>query len=146
MKALRIILIFALVSLCLGLAVFTQRDRLMSLAKEAALKILINNKESTLQPLESDGVLFVPLSFPVTEGKSSWQVSLDYDKNAKTVTIQKVKNRQKVREKTKCSRCSGTGKCQACYPAGSGETASGGTCGICDGTGKCFYCDGKGEY
>lgn len=42
-----------------------------------------------------------------------------------------------------CSRCGGTGRCQAC--GGGGRTVSG-TCYACDGSGRCFYCGGQGYY
>lgn len=47
---------------------------------------------------------------------------------------------------TPCDRCSTTGDCQACYPAGSGQNATGAVCPVCDGSGKCQRCDGKGYY
>ncbi len=136
--------------MCMLLCVFVfcavHSKKICTWAAETALKIIVNNYESNLKPIESDGVLFVPLSFPVEEGKSTWEVSVEYDKTKGTVKIQKNKFKIKQREKTKCPRCTGSKKCQACYPAGSGKTATDKSCPVCDGTGKCFYCDGKGEY
>ncbi|MHC9538869.1 MAG: hypothetical protein AB9903_05065 [Vulcanimicrobiota bacterium] len=71
---------------------------------------------------------------------------MEYDKANGTVKIQKSKYKIKLRDKTTCTRCTGSKKCQACYPAGSGKNVSDNSCSVCDGTGKCFYCDGKGEY
>ncbi|MDQ7824544.1 MAG: hypothetical protein RDV48_17205 [Candidatus Eremiobacteraeota bacterium] len=115
-------------------------------AKEGGLKITVNNAPSEITPLESGGTLLVPLSFPIEEGKSTWTVTMEYDKAKGTLNIQKTLYKEKLRGDTKCQRCDGTGKCQACYPAGSGKNAVGNPCYICDGTGKCFYCNGEGKY
>lgn len=116
------------------------------LAAEEAYKVFLNNSPSTMKPVDEKGTLFVPLNFPVEEGKTNWTVAVEYDNASRTVRIQKTKVKQKLRGDTKCNRCDGSGKCQACYPAGSGKNISDGTCNACDGTGKCFYCDGKGKY
>jgi hypothetical protein len=115
-------------------------------AEEGVIKVFINKSPSTLKPLEADGRLYVPLSFPVEEGKGAWKVTIEYDKAKGIVNIEKAPAREKQRGDTKCSRCDGSKKCQACYPAGSGKNANDGTCSICDGTGKCQRCDGLGSY
>jgi len=115
-------------------------------AAEQALKVFINDSPSSVKPVDEKGTLFVPLNFPVEQGKTSWTVTVDYDKASGTVKIQKGQVKQKLRGDTKCNRCSGSGKCQACYPAGSGKNINDGACNACDGNGKCFYCDGKGDY
>jgi hypothetical protein len=116
-------------------------------AKDQILKITLNGSPSTLKPLESGGQQFVPLSFPLDEGKTTYQVTVDYEKSSGTVKVMKTKAAPKLRgDKTKCPRCGGSGKCQACYPAGSGKNINDGSCSACDGNGKCFYCNGQGEY
>lgn len=47
-------------------------------------------------------------------------------------------------DKTTCSACEGTGKCQVC--GGDGVVYDGSGCTICTGTGHCFYCDGQGKH
>ncbi len=131
---------------CLGLSLALQQERVSLNASEEALQVLINGHDTKLKPIESNGVLYLPLTFPVEEGKSVWQVKVNFDKTKNRVTIEKIKAGEKYREKTKCDRCTATGKCQACYPSGSGSSANGGTCNICDGTGKCQKCDGNKEY
>jgi hypothetical protein len=118
-----------------------------SWAKDEPVKVIINGNPSQLQPVEAGGRLYLPLDFPLDQGKNNYKVTVEYDKVKGTVTVQKQIVRDKVRGDTECSRCSGKGKCQACYPAGSGKNISGdGACSACDGTGKCFYCNGKGSY
>lgn len=116
------------------------------MASEPAPKVTVNKASSFIKPIESEGTYYVPLSFPAIEGKSTWQVTVEYDKSGNIVKIEKVKVDNKVRGDTKCQRCNGTGDCQACYPAGSGKNINGDSCGICDGTKKCQYCNGKGNY
>ncbi len=67
-------------------------------------------------------------------------------------TIQVTKERigsarPAVRGDHQCERCSGSGECQACYPAGSGKGIQPDQrCPVCDGTGKCLKCNGQGTY
>ncbi|GEM_PF-1081899 len=115
-------------------------------AAEEAVKVFINNSPSAMKPVDEKGTLFVPLNFPVQEGKTNWTVTVEYDKSSRTVKIQKTQVKQKLRGDMQCSRCSGSGKCQACYPSGSGKNINDGPCNACDGNGKCWYCNGKGSY
>lgn len=116
-------------------------------AKDADIKVMINNAASQIKPLKSGDVYYVPLNFPLEEGKNTWQVTVEYDKTKNTVNVQKTLNKQKLRGDTICPRCGGNGRCQACYPPGSGRNISGnGSCSACDGSGKCFYCNGNGSY
>jgi hypothetical protein len=143
-KQKNLLMLLLILSMTLFIVVLVQHFRLQ--ADEAKLKVLINNSPTKLQPMESKGHLYIPLSFLMEEGKTVYQVKITYDKAKGTITIEKVRIGEKYREKTKCLRCDGTGKCQACYPAGSGENANGGSCSVCDGTGKCQRCNGEKEY
>jgi len=117
-----------------------------SRAEESLFKVIINGAESKLQPVESQSVQYVPLFFPLEDGNISYQINIECDNNKKIARIEKIKINKKLRGDHKCERCEGTGKCQACYPAGSGKNIQDNPCPVCDGTGKCTTCRGEGNY
>jgi hypothetical protein len=142
-----IVLVSLFSLLLIAASMFTINADMSLLAKDKALKVLINGKEVDLKPLESGDTVMIPLHFPLQDGESTWQVTMDYNKDKGTVTINKALTREKLRGDTICPRCGGNGRCQSCYPAGSGRNINGtGPCYGCDGTGKCFYCNGNGSY
>jgi hypothetical protein len=115
-------------------------------AKESALKVFINDAPSRVETVEVKGTQYVPLHFAVEPGKVSYQVTLSYDAASKTLKIEKIRKGKKLRGDHNCERCSGTGDCQACYPAGSGKNIQGTACPVCNGTGDCTMCNGTGKY
>ncbi|MDQ7824546.1 MAG: hypothetical protein RDV48_17215 [Candidatus Eremiobacteraeota bacterium] len=136
-------LILILLAVLAGALIFSLNG---AAAKGKSPAVFINSAASAIVPVESGGSLFLPLNFPLEEGKSTWTVTLDYNKEKGTVNVQKSLAKEKLRGDTKCSRCGGSGKCQSCYPAGSGKSINDGVCNGCDGNGKCFYCNGAGSY
>jgi DnaJ-class molecular chaperone len=137
----------AIVVCALSLFLCAHGGALCAWAKEQAFKVTVNDKEVQITPVASGDMQVIPLSFPLEEGKSTWNVSIDYNKADRTIKIGKTMAREKLRDVTICSRCGGNGRCPSCYPAGSGRNISGtGPCYSCDGTGKCFYCNGYGSY
>ena len=142
-----IVLVSLFSLLLIAASAFMLNPDMSLLAKDKTLKVLINDKEVELKPMESAGTMMIPLHFPLQDGESTWQVTMDYNKDKGTVTIKKALTREKLRGDSICPRCGGNGRCQACYPAGSGRNITGsGPCYGCDGTGKCFYCNGNGSY
>lgn len=117
-----------------------------SWAAGVPLKVFVQNAPSSLKPVTIDGKMYLPVYFPVEKGKSTWQVTVNYDAAAKTVKVEKSLNAMKLRGDHKCERCNGDGKCQSCYPAGSEKNIQGDACPVCNGNGKCTMCNGEGSY
>jgi len=115
-------------------------------AAEAAIKVYFNGQATTIKTTEvTGGGHVVPVSFPVLEGESTWEVKLAYDPTTKELKIERKAIKPKVRGDDPCYYCSGGGKCQNCFPVGSGASASGATCGLCNGNARCAYCGGSGK-
>lgn len=115
-------------------------------AAEAAIKVFFNGQATTTKTIEvTGGGHIVPVYFPIQDGETTWEVKLAYDATAKELKIVRTPLKPKVRGDDPCYYCSGGGKCQNCFPVGSGASASGATCGLCNGNAKCSYCGGSGK-
>jgi hypothetical protein len=134
-----------LLLMCSLLYVIPFTHNFASWAKTEAIKVFINNTPSKLVPVSVKGTMYQPLYFPVSKGDSSWQVNLSYDSATKTLKINKISSKVQTRDKSDCEYCKGTGECQRCYPAGSGDDIQGNACPVCNGTGDCTWCKGSGE-
>jgi len=115
-------------------------------AQGTPLKIFVNDAPSQLKAIEVDGAEYVPLYFAAEPGKATYQVTVSYDAPSRTMKIEKIKKGKRFRGDHNCERCSGSGKCQACYPVGSGKSIQGEGCPVCNGSGKCTMCNGAGSY
>jgi len=113
-------------------------------AKSSPLKIFINEKPSTVKATEVDGVPYVPVYFPAEKG--TYEIKVSFDKTTNTMRIEKKKDVPVLRGDHNCERCSGSGKCQSCYPVGSGKSIQDESCSVCNGTGSCGMCNGSGKY
>lgn len=123
---------------------------------EAAWKVLFNGQASHLSITElGDGQKMVTVSFPVPpEGRSQeYGVKLETDPIEMAVKVTRVEKKRKTRGPGDCPKCSGSKKCQDCWPAGSGVNTAGlpcigcnatGDCNFCRGSGVCYTCDGRG--
>ncbi|MCE1245042.1 MAG: hypothetical protein LWY06_00190 [Firmicutes bacterium] len=116
-------------------------------AKDTPLKVFFNDKPSQITPVESGGKMYIPVYLPVEKGETSWDIKTKFDPTSKTLKITRTKKGEKLRAgETPCDRCSTSGKCQACYPAGSGKNIQSDPCAVCNGTGKCQTCNGAGKF
>lgn len=112
-----------------------------------AWKVLFNGQPSKMQVLEvGEGEKVVTVSFPVpAEGRhQDYGVRVETDPIAMAVKVTRVEKKKKTRDAGDCPKCSGSKKCQDCWPAGSGVTTSGVLCYGCNGSGDCNYCSGSG--
>lgn len=124
-----------------------ETGRMIAQAKEDAIKVFINKKESKIVPVQTDKNILMPINFPVEQGEQTWEVKTKYDPKTKTLNVTVVNKKREVRgDRIKCNACGGSGDCQACYPSGSGRNIQGNACPTCNGTGKCFICNGDGSY
>lgn len=123
-----------------GVKEFTAR------AGEKVMQIFINQKPSKVKVEKIGDKCYVPLYFPVEKGQQEYDLKVKYDPETKKVEITKTRKDRKMRGDGKCPICGGSGKCQHCYPVGSGDNTSGSPCNICNGTGDCQFCNGTGKY
>lgn len=115
-------------------------------AAEAAIKVYFNGQATTAKTVEvTGGGRIVPVYFPIAEGETTYEVKLAYDSQLHELKIERKPLKPKIRGDEDCYYCSGSGKCQNCFPLGSGASASGATCGLCNGNAKCAYCGGSGK-
>lgn len=119
---------------------------LVAMAKSSPLKVFVNEKPSSITPVEVDGARYMPLYFPVEPGAHAWEVTVSCDPAGKVVKIGKARKGETLRGDHKCDRCSGSGDCQACYPTGSGKNVNSEACPVCNGNGDCTMCNGNGSY
>jgi hypothetical protein len=123
------------------------RGDMTTWAKDSPFKVFFNDKPSQIVPVETAGKYYVPVYLPVEKGDSSWEISTKFDPATKTLKIKRLKKGEKLRiGEHPCDRCSESGKCQACYPAGSGKNIQNEPCAVCNGTGKCQTCNGNGKF
>lgn len=122
---------------------------------DEAMSVYINGEKSELVCEKKGDLYLLPLEFPFQEGNNNWEVVINYDKEAKKVDVEKkfhpMEELLPVRGDNDpyiCNLCSGSGKCQTCWPAGSGKSYGEGSdpCSTCGGNGKCWYCGGKGKW
>lgn len=114
---------------------------------EAAWTILFNGTASKTEVIETDSGPMVPVYFPVPkEGESdSYGVLIETDVATKEIKVTRVKKKGPLTERGDCPKCSGSKKCQDCYPAGSGQNTAGYECYSCNATGDCPFCNGNGK-
>lgn len=123
---------------------------------EAAWQVLFNGQPSEIPITElSGGKKVVTVSFVVPEeGRAQeYGVRVETDPISMAVKVTKVEKKRKTRDPGKCPACSGSRKCQDCWPAGSKVNTAGlpcigcnatGACNFCQGSGICYSCDGRG--
>ena len=140
----------------LGLWAATSLDPTLSARAEEAWKVLFNGQPSQMKVTEvGDGDKVVTVSFPVpVEGRhQDYGVRVETDPISMAVKVTRVEKKKKTRSPGDCPKCSGSKKCQDCWPAGSGVTTGGvgcygcnggGACNFCSGSGICYSCDGSG--
>jgi hypothetical protein len=128
----------------LGLLVAMMMPMLAS--ADATWPVYLNGVKTSLKAtVQKDGTVLAPMVFPVGEHQQDYDLSIHTDAVAHKVFVQRTPRGPKLRGDEKCYHCSGTGKCQNDYPAGSGIIYSGQACSVCSGTGKCWYCEGTGD-
>lgn len=121
-----------------------------SLAARAteAWKVLFNGQPTNMKIQEvGEGEKVVTVSFPVpAEGRhQDYGVRVETDPISMTVKVTRVAKKKKTRDPGDCPKCSGSKKCQDCWPAGSGVNTGGVMCYGCNGTGTCNFCGGSGD-
>ena len=132
-----------LIVTCLAFLVWAP---LMSSAVEVNWPVYLNGTKTSLKAtVLKDGTILTPMSFPVGKDNQEYDLSIHADAKAHIVYVQRKPRAAKLRGDEKCYHCSGTGKCQQCYPEGSGLNTSGVSCQYCSATGKCWYCEGTGD-
>jgi hypothetical protein len=129
-----ILAIGAILCLCLGVMA------------DDAYQLWVNGAHSRFAPINVQDQLVVPLNFPISQDDMEWTVSLHRDAKTHKVEVQMSPKRPKTRGDNQCHVCLGTGKCQSCYPAGSGNNTAGDPDYMCTATGKCWYCKGEGKW
>lgn len=139
--------IFLIVFFCLTLWMIKSGavTQVVAKAKKQVMKILVNDRESNIKPITVNGKKYIPLHFPLDKKEKTWEVSVKYDTKTDTVKIKKIIKGRKLRGDKDCHMCNGTGRCQECYPIGSGNNLQNDACPVCDGTGNCWYCNGTGK-
>jgi hypothetical protein len=141
--AITLIIVLALI----GAATLALRpDLTTAWANGTPLKIFFNDKPSNVKALEVDGVPYVPVYFPAEERESRWEITIARDQASNTVRITKTRTGPVLRGDHNCERCGGSGKCQSCYPVGSGKNIQDESCPVCNGSGNCGMCNGSGKY
>lgn len=136
----------ALATLCLLLLAARYHSRLAA-AGEAAWTVLIDGTPTTVQVVALKSGNFLPLSFPLEKGDTSWEVRFHTDPVTHAVRVErkKVGGRKQRGDDERCFHCYGDGKCGECYPKGSGKNNDGKPCTACNGTGSCQFCKGTGK-
>lgn len=111
-----------------------------------AWEVLFNGSVSKAKVVSTDSGDMVPVYFAVPpEGETqSYGVLIETDSASKQIKITKVKKKGPLTERGDCPKCSGSKKCQDCYPAGSGLNTAGYECYGCNATGDCPFCRGSG--
>lgn len=114
---------------------------------EAAWDVLFNGTVSKTKVVATDSGDMVPVYFEVpAEGESqAYGVRIETDSATRQIKITKVKKKGPHVERGDCPKCSGSEKCQDCYPAGSGLNTAGYECYSCNGSGDCPFCQGSGD-
>lgn len=148
---LRLVTLFAL---CLAAGLWASPD--FAARAEEAWKVLFNGHPSGVAVSQtSDGQKMVIVSFPVPpEGRArEYGVKIETHPIDMAVKVTRVEKKRKTRDPGDCPKCSGSKKCQDCWPAGSGVNTAGlpcigcnatGACNFCQGSGVCYTCDGRG--
>ena len=113
---------------------------------EDGYQLWINGTLSKFHPIKVQDQIVVPLDFPAQVEEMEWSVSVRRDEKTRKVEVKMSPKRRTTRGENPCHVCIGSGKCQSCYPAGSGENTSGQPDYMCTGTGKCWYCKGEGKW
>lgn len=113
---------------------------------QAAWEVLFNGKTSKTQVLTTESGPHVPVYFAVPDsGAQSYGVLIETDPKSKKIKVTKVKKKGPLKVRGDCPKCAGSEDCQDCYPAGSGESTSGGECYSCNASGECPFCEGSGD-
>lgn len=121
----------------------------------AAWRVLYNGAPSEIALMDTETGKVVPVSFQVPpEGqRHQYTVWVESDKAGQQVKLNLLKKEAPVRGPGQCRWCSGSRRCQDCYPAGSKVNTAGlpciacnasGACQFCHGNGVCWTCDGRG--
>lgn len=119
------------------------------------LAVYVNDKETDIICLKKDETYLLPLELPFREGEGKWEIIINCSGENKKVDVRKIYHPPEEILETRgdeepwpCNSCSGTGKCQFCYPVGSGHTYFDDSpdCQWCNGSGKDWNCNGKGTY
>lgn len=113
----------------------------------AAWEILFNGSPSQVELIQTDTETMLPVYFELPEAGESatFSVHIERDAEKKRVKVTKLKKRGPFNPRGDCPKCTGSKKCQGCYPAGSGLNTAGNECYSCNATGDCPYCKGSGE-
>lgn len=128
----------------------------LSARAEEAWRVLFNGQPSQTAVSQTEtGQKMITVSFPVpAEGRSQeYGVKVETDPIDLAVKVTRVEKKRKTRDPGHCPQCSGSKKCQDCWPAGSSVNTAGlpcigcnatGACNFCRGSGVCYSCDGRG--
>ena len=109
-------------------------------------QLWVNGAVSKFHPQRVGDKTVVPLYFPAEKEEAEWTVKVRRDEKTKKIDVKMTPRRAKTRGDNPCHICLQTGKCQTCYPAGSGNNTSGAPDYMCTATGKCWYCGGAGTW
>lgn len=123
-------------------------DPTLAARADQAWKVLFNGQSTQMKIQEvGDGQKMVTVSFPVpAEGRhQDYGVRVETDPIAMAVKVTRVEKKKKTRDPGDCPQCSGSKKCQDCWPAGSGVNTGGVACIGCNSSGSCNFCGGSGD-